>query len=205
MIAFDEQYRELGYRNICGVDEVGRGPLAGPVVAAAVIFAPGVIIPGINDSKKLSEQKREALYARIIVEAESYGYAIVSPERIDAINILQASLEAMKIAVAGLKVQPDIILIDGNKTFEYPVKREAIVKGDSKSYSIAAASIVAKVIRDHLMVELDREFPLYNWAKNKGYPTKDHIRAVLKSGSCIHHRKTFLKNILVWQQNGLFD
>ncbi len=205
MIAFDDRYREQGYKQLCGVDEVGRGPLAGPVVAAAVIFAPGVVIEGINDSKKLTERKRESLYARIVAESETYGYALVSPERIDEINILQASLEAMRIAVSQLTVEPDLILIDGNKTFAHAAKREAIVKGDAKSFSIAAASIVAKVIRDRLMVELDKEFPHFNWSRNKGYPTKDHIRAVLEYGSCIHHRKSFLKNIPVWQQNGLFD
>lgn len=205
MIQFDQAYRRKGVRALCGVDEAGRGPLAGPVVAAAVIFAPETIIPGINDSKKLSEKKREALFDKIVAEAQAYSYALVSPARIDEINILQASLEAMRIAVEGLTLKPDFILIDGNKKFQTDIPSEAVVKGDGKSFTIAAASIIAKVTRDRLLLQLDKEYPHYNWAKNKGYPTKDHMQAVIRYGPCPHHRRSFLNNIPKWEQSGLFD
>jgi len=196
MKAFDNSFLTDKIRLIAGVDEVGRGPLAGPVVSAAVIFDEHVFIEGINDSKKLNEKQRERLFPLIIENAASFGVAAVSHGQIDKINILQASLKAMSIAVGRLKIIPDLILIDGNKTFSSKIPAKPIVKGDSKSFSIAAASIIAKVVRDGLMKRLDKYYPEYMWAKNKGYPTKDHIQAIKMYGACPLHRKSFLKNIL---------
>jgi ribonuclease HII len=196
MKAFDDTYRTGNTTLIAGVDEVGRGPLAGPVVAAAVVFPVDVVVAGVNDSKKLSGKKREELFDIIYDKALSVEFDLVSHEVIDQINILQASLLAMKNSINRLSTTPDLILIDGNKTFEHTIKRIAVVKGDSKSFSIAAASIIAKVVRDRLMLKLDEEFPLYRWSQNKGYPTKDHIEAVRKYGITPYHRKTFLRKIL---------
>jgi len=198
---FDNSYLTESIKLIAGVDEAGRGPLAGPVVSASVIFSPGVYIEGVNDSKKLSEKEREELLPQILSKAVSYSVAAISHGKIDEINILQASLLSMKVAVSRLKIQPQLILIDGNKTFKYSVPSIAIVKGDSKSFLIAAASIIAKVTRDRIMKRLDKHFPDYNWRKNKGYPTKEHIEAVKTYGATPLHRKTFLKNILVYVEN----
>ncbi|HPN36790.1 MAG TPA: ribonuclease HII [Melioribacteraceae bacterium] len=190
---FDNNYYKQGVEYLAGVDEVGRGPIAGPVVAAAVIFEKHVFIEGINDSKKLSENKRNDLYVKIIKSSFSYGYAIIDNNEIDKINILQASLKAMSFACNKLTIKPDLILIDGNKKFNSDIKTEAIIKGDAKSFVIAAASIVAKVIRDNLMVKEAEKYPAYNWKKNKGYPTKEHFDNVFKYGLSPLHRKTFLQ------------
>ena len=190
---FDNSFLTDKIKLIAGVDEVGRGPLAGPVISAAVIFDEHVFIEGINDSKKLTEKEREELFPAILKNATAYAVASVSHGQIDRINILQASLRSMSMAVKRLKINPDLILIDGNKTFNYSVPAVAIVKGDSKSFSIAAASIVAKVVRDRLMKRLSEYYPQYLWAQNKGYPTKDHIQAIKLYGICPLHRKSFLK------------
>lgn len=204
MKLFDNQFRSSKIKLLAGVDEAGRGPLAGPVVAAAVIFKPDDFILGVNDSKKLSEKSREEFFYSISNRALAFSYKIISPKIIDEINILQASLFAMKSSVEQLKVNPDLILIDGNKKFESSIPSVAIVKGDAKSFSIAAASIIAKVIRDDIMKKLSDDFPEYNWFKNKGYPTKEHISAVKKYGATVHHRKSFLKNILGQHQIEIF-
>lgn len=181
---------------LAGVDEAGRGPLAGPVVAAAVIFNKETFHELINDSKKLSESKREFLFDWIIENCTSYGVGIVDHKEIDEINILQASLKAMRLAVNELDPQPEIILIDGNKSFFYNAETKPIVKGDSKSFSIAAASILAKVTRDRMMKKSAIIFPNYGWENNKGYPTKEHIAAIKKHGITELHRISFLGNIL---------
>lgn len=192
---FDNSFLTGDICSISGVDEAGRGPLAGPVVAAAVIFDKDFFIEGVNDSKKLSKKKRDELYTKIISSALSYGVGIIDNEEIDRINILQASLKAMKIAVGKLTAKPDLILIDGNKSFHSEIKTKTIVKGDSKSFAIAAASIIAKVTRDEMMVEASKKYPQYQWHQNKGYPTKIHREAVIKHGPTPLHRKTFLKNL----------
>lgn len=196
MKTFDDSYRINGIKLIAGVDEAGRGPLAGPVVAASVIFSPDDYIEGVNDSKQLTESQREYFYSLIIDKAISYSFSVVSHSVIDEINILQASLRAMKEAVQRLSIQPELILIDGNKVFNSQMNTKAIVKGDGKSFSIAAASIIAKVTRDKIMRQLDEEYPGYLWAKNKGYATKEHISAIKKIGITPFHRMSFLKNIL---------
>lgn len=192
---FDKKYLSEKIKIIAGTDEAGRGPLAGPVVAAAVILPNDFYDERIDDSKKLSASLREELFNVIRKNALSYTYIIISQNKIDEINILQASLLAMKRAVEKLKLKPDLILIDGNKTFIYDGEVIPIIKGDSKSLSIASASIIAKVIRDRIMMKLAREYPIYGWETNKGYPTKVHIEAVLKFGACKVHRKTFLTKI----------
>lgn len=193
MKEFDLKYITEDIRLIAGCDEAGRGPLAGPVVAASVIFANDYYVDGINDSKKLTEKEREILFPIIIKNAISFSVACISHGKIDEINILNASLLAMKTATERLKVQPDLILVDGNKSFEYPAEVIPIVKGDSKSFTIAAASIIAKVVRDGLMNRLSQYYPEYNWRKNKGYPTKKHLEAIRMFGESPLHRKTFLK------------
>ena len=193
---FDKSFLTDKVKIIAGCDEAGRGPLAGPVVAASVIFNNDLVIDGINDSKKLSEKQREELFPEILSKAESFGVSVISHGMIDKINILQASLLGMKTATNRLKIKPDLVLIDGNKCFNSEIKNIAVVGGDSRSFSIAAASIVAKVIRDNIMKRLDVYFPEYLWKKNKGYPTKEHIQAVKIFGPSTLHRKTFLKNIL---------
>lgn len=182
-----------GYRAVCGCDEAGRGPLCGPVVAAAVILPRDAEIAGLNDSKKLSEKKREALFDEICRVAVAYGIAECSPEEIDEINILNASMLAMKRAIEKLSVKADFALIDGNCTRGFDIPAEAIVKGDAKSASIAAASILAKVTRDRGCLELDREYPEYGIKKHKGYPTREHMAAVRKYGAAPIYRKSFLK------------
>lgn len=184
------------YSHICGIDEVGRGPLAGPVVAAAVILPKDCNLLYINDSKQLSEQKREELYEQIMAQAVSVGIGVVSHERIDEINILQATYEAMRQAVGKLDVVPDLLLNDAVTIPELPMKQVPIIKGDAKSISIAAASIVAKVTRDHMMVELDKFYPHYGFAGNKGYGSAAHIQALKEFGPCRIHRRTFIKNFL---------
>lgn len=193
---FDLKYYSKNISYIAGVDEVGRGPIAGPVVAAAVIFEKDFYIEGINDSKKVSEKKREELFPKIIENAKSYKITFCDNNEIDKINILQASLKAMKISVENLKHEPDLVLIDGNKSFTSKYKTETVIKGDSKSFSIAAASIIAKVTRDNYMKELDKLHPEYLWGKNKGYPTKEHFAAVERYGITLYHRKTFLTKYL---------
>ena len=192
---FDKKYFSAKVKYIAGTDEAGRGPLAGPVVAAAVIFPHDFYDDRINDSKKLSASLREELYGVIRKNALAYAYTIISQNKIDQINILKASLLAMKRSVEKLKVQPQIILVDGNKSFSYDAQVIPIIKGDSKSLSIASASIIAKVVRDKIMLKLAKEYPYYGWETNKGYPTKEHIEAVLKYGACKIHRKTFLAKI----------
>ena len=189
----EEGYAAQGYRFIAGTDEAGRGPLCGPVCAAAVLLPLGIEIPGLNDSKKLSEKKREALFSIIKEKAITYAIAFASPAEIDEYNILNASQLAMRRAVAGLSPVPDLLLVDGNIAREFPMTAVPIVKGDSKSPSIAAASVLAKVARDRLMVELDKQYPMYGIAGHKGYPTKDHMDAVRRFGPCEIYRKSFLK------------
>ena len=189
----ENEYSAKGYKIICGTDEAGRGPLAGPVYAAAVILPVGFEIEGLNDSKKISEKKREKLFGIIKEKAVSYGIAYATPEEIDEINILNASQLAMRRAVAMLSPQPDLTLIDGNISRGFTMDTVTVVKGDSKSPSIAAASILAKVSRDRVCAEMHERYPEYNFAKHKGYPTKEHMDAVRKYGPCPLHRKTFLK------------
>ena len=190
---YEEKRYAEGYTAVCGLDEAGRGPLCGPVVAAAVILPCGLEIEGLNDSKKLSEKKREALFEVIKEKAIAYTIAEASPAEIDEINILNASMLAMRRAVEALTVKADFALIDGNCSRGFDIPTETVVKGDSKSYSIAAASILAKVTRDRQCEELDREYPEYGIAKHKGYPTKDHMEAVKKYGPAPIYRRTFLK------------
>lgn len=191
-----EQNAELkGYKAICGVDEAGRGPLAGPVCAAAVILPPNTIIDGVNDSKKLTEKKREALFDVIKETAVSYSIAYASVEEIESINILNATMLAMKRAVEGLDVKADYAMIDGNKMPPLDIDGETIVKGDAKSMSIACASILAKVSRDRLLYEYAKEYPQYRFDKHKGYGTAAHREAILEYGPCPYHRMSFLKKI----------
>lgn len=191
---FDNMYRINGV--ICGVDEAGRGPLAGPVYAAAVILKPDTIIKGINDSKKLTEKRREVLFDEICEKAVAYNIYSVDEKRIDEINILNATYEAMSGAVAGLNVKPDFALIDGNRIRGMKIPCETVVKGDAKSASIAAASILAKVSRDRFMCEMAKKYPEYGFQQHKGYGTKAHNKAILEHGACEIHRMTFLKNLL---------
>ncbi len=196
MCEIENERRKKGYKYIAGVDEAGRGPLAGPVYAAAVILPEGMLIEGINDSKKLSEKKREELFDVICEKASAYCIAEVSHTRIDEINILNATFEAMNKAVNGLNIRPDYVLIDGNRIKGMEIPHETVVKGDAKSISIAAASILAKVSRDRVMYEMAKQYPLYGFDKHKGYGTKAHCDAILKYGACEIHRRSFLKKIL---------
>ncbi len=182
-----------GYKMICGVDEAGRGPLAGPVVAAACILPIHCEIEGLNDSKKLSEKKRELLFDEIKEKAIAYSIASASNEEIDALNILNATMLAMARAIEGLPVKADFAIVDGNCVRNFPIPAITIVKGDAKSPSIAAASILAKVTRDRLCMEMDAMYPEYNFKKHKGYPTKEHRDLVIAHGPCPWHRRTFLK------------
>lgn len=185
-----------GYRYVAGVDEAGRGPLCGPVCAAAVILPENAVIEGINDSKKLSEKKREELFSVITETAIAYGIAYATPEEIDSLNILNATMLAMNRACDMMSVRPDILLIDGNCSRGIKYNARTLVKGDSKSISVAAASILAKVSRDRLLEELDKKYPQYNLAKHKGYPTKEHIELVRKYRPNEIYRKSFLKKII---------
>ena len=195
-----EQMRE--YENtyaacamICGIDEAGRGPLAGPVAAGAVILPKDCTLLYLNDSKKLSEKRREELFVQIKEQAVAWCVGIVGPERIDEINILQATYEAMRHAVAGLGVKPDLLLNDAVEIPGVDIMQVPIIKGDAKSVSIAAASILAKVTRDHMMAEYDQLFPDYSFAKHKGYGTAAHIQAIKELGPCPIHRRSFIRNI----------
>jgi len=180
-----------GYRLIAGVDEAGRGPLAGPVVAAAVVLPADAILQGLDDSKKLSPARREELFPKIQTQAVVYGVAVVNPEVIDKINILQAALLAMQQAVEQLQPVPDLLLIDGNQKTASSIEQWAIVKGDSKSLSIAAASVLAKVTRDHIMQDYHQLYPQYEFARHKGYGTKLHRDLIAEHGPCPIHRSTF--------------
>ncbi|EJO2023741.1 ribonuclease HII [Vibrio parahaemolyticus] len=180
-----------GYQLIAGVDEVGRGPLVGDVVTAAVILDPNNPIEGLNDSKKLSEKKRLTLLPEIKEKALAWAVGRCSPEEIDELNILQATMVAMQRAIAGLKVQPDLALIDGNRCPELPMDSQAVVKGDLRVAEISAASIIAKVVRDQEMEELDKQYPQFGFAKHKGYPTKAHFEAIEQHGVISEHRKSF--------------
>jgi ribonuclease HII len=197
---FDNKYRSDSIKLVAGIDEAGRGPLAGPVVAAAVIFEKDFFLEEVNDSKKLTAKKRDELYTIITKSCLSYGIGIIDQSKIDEINILQATLNAMKLAAEQLNPQPDIILIDGNKTFDYNVPTKTIIKGDSKSLAIASASIIAKVTRDKIMEDIAKKHPNYNWHKNKGYGTREHIDAIKKYGATKIHRKSFLGKILSEEQ-----
>ena len=196
LFEYDENIRNNDSIVLCGVDEAGRGPLAGDVYAAAVVFESGTVIEGINDSKKLSEKKRELLYDEIIAKAKAYCIATASVEEIDELNILNATYLAMKRAVEGLGLTPDLALIDGNRLPpELPCKAETIVKGDGTSASIAAASILAKVARDRYMKVLAEKYPEYQFEKHKGYGTKLHTELILANGPSEVHRKTFLRKL----------
>jgi ribonuclease HII len=190
---YEEKAHACGYKFVCGCDEAGRGPLCGPVVAAAVILPDGLIIEGLDDSKKLTEKKREKLFDIIKEKAVSYAICEATPKEIDEINILNASMLAMRRAVEALSVPADFALIDGNCSRGFKIPTETVVGGDKKSYSIAAASILAKVTRDRQCAELDREYPEYGIAKHKGYPTKEHMDKVREIGPAPIYRKSFLK------------
>ncbi len=193
---FEDNARQQGFKMICGVDEAGRGPLAGPVCAAAVILPQDAVIEGLNDSKKLSEKKREKLYDVIIEKAAAYSIATASVEEIEEYNILNATFLAMNRAINSLPQKADYAIIDGDKKPKgITVECEAVVKGDSKSMSVAAASILAKVTRDRMMCEYGEKYPVYGFAEHKGYGTKKHREAIIKYGACDIHRPSFLKKI----------
>lgn len=194
---FEKAAVNSGFSCICGVDEAGRGPLAGPVCAAAVILPEGAVIAGLDDSKKLTEKKREKLYDIIKTTAVAYSVAYGTLEEIETVNILEATYLAMNRAIEGLNIKPDFALIDGNRAPRgIKIPCETIVKGDSKSMSVAAASVLAKVTRDRLMLEYDKKYPKYNFKKHKGYGTKEHTELIKQYGPCEIHRLSFLKNIL---------
>ena len=195
-LGYENEAYAKGYTQICGVDEAGRGPLAGPVCAAAVILPKGKLIEGVNDSKKLTEKKREALFEVIKAEAVSYAIAFATVEEIEELNILNATMLAMKRAVESLPQQADYAMIDGNRLPDLSIDCETIVKGDAKSHSIACASILAKVSRDRLLYEYAKEYPQYHFDKHKGYGTKLHVEALRAYGPCPVHRMSFLKKIL---------
>lgn len=198
---FENSLAERGFTAVCGIDEAGCGPLAGPVYAAAVILDPNDPIEGLNDSKKLTEKKREALFPEIQKRARAWAIASASAREIDEINILQARLLAMRRAVELLDIRPDYAMVDGNRDPKIPgVPSLLIIGGDGKSASIGAASILAKVARDHTMLELDERYPQYLFKKHKGYPTKLHVEKLLEYGPCPEHRQSFLKKI--WERNG---
>lgn len=188
---YEKKYRSMGYNLIAGVDEAGRGPLAGSVYAAAVIFDEGVYIEGVNDSKKLTAKKRDALYDEIISKARAYSIFAVDEKKIDEVNILNATYLAFQGAIKGLGEQPDFVLIDGNRAKGIEIPFETVVKGDSLSFSIAAASILAKVARDRYIEEADKLYPEYGFAAHKGYGTKAHLEAIKEFGPCPIHRLTF--------------
>ena len=195
MLAYERKYYDT-YDFVCGIDEAGRGPLAGPVVAGAVILPKNHKIPYLNDSKQLSEKKREALYDQIMEEAIAVAVGIASPERIDEINILQATYEAMRTAIDGLSVKPQILLNDAVIIPNVDIPQEKIIKGDAKSLSIAAASIIAKVTRDRMMKAYHELFPEYGFDGHKGYGSKEHIEVIKRQGPSPIHRKTFIKNFI---------
>ena len=189
----EDRYFADGVKLICGVDEAGRGPLAGPVCAAAVILPPHIELPGLNDSKKLTDKRRRELYPMIKEAAVAYGIGFASHEEIDEINILQATYLAMERAIAQLRVSPDLLLIDGNRAKDFGIPAQTVVKGDSLSASIAAASVLAKVTRDDLMLEAAKEYPQYGFEVHKGYGTKAHYEALTGFGISPIHRRSFLK------------
>ena len=195
MWEFEHKYTQQGYGNICGVDEAGRGPLAGPVCAAAVILPADVDIPGLNDSKKLSDKKRRELFPVICEKAIAYGIAFADHKKIDEINILQATYLAMERAIQQLTVKPDFALIDGNRAKDFGIPLETVVGGDGRSASIAAASVLAKVTRDDYMLKMAKEYPQYGFEVHKGYGTKAHYAALAEHGPCPIHRLTFLKKL----------
>ena len=191
------ELRKKGFKTICGIDEAGRGPLAGPVVVASVIMPEDSMIEGINDSKKVSEKKREKLYDQIIEEAISYGISIIGQEEIDAINILNATKEGLTNSLKELKVKPDLIIVDALTHIDtLGIPYESIIKGDAKCYSISAASILAKVTRDRIMKEWATIYPQYGFEQHKGYGTAKHISAIKEYGACPIHRKTFIKHFI---------
>ena len=192
-LILDQNYYNRGIQLLCGVDEAGRGPLAGPVFAAAVILRPDCVLEGINDSKKLSEKKREQLFEVIQQQALAWCIASADEGEIDQLNILKATFLAMRRAVEGLQPVPEFVLVDGNANPVLSIATETVVKGDAQSQSIAAASILAKVARDRYMLELDRQYPQYNFKKHKGYPTKEHYRLLDEYGISPVHRRSFLK------------
>lgn len=196
MLSFENKYKEQGFLAICGIDEVGRGPLAGPVVAGAVILPQNDLILYLNDSKQLSAKKREALYDEILTRSVAYGIGIVSEQRIDEINILQATYEAMRIAISNLSVTPDILLNDAVKIPQVDIKQVPIVKGDTLSASIAAASILAKVTRDRMMKSYDNLYPGYDFGSNMGYGSAKHIEALKVLGPTPIHRRSFIGNFV---------
>ena len=193
MWGFEKKHRDEGYAAICGVDEAGRGPLAGPVCAAAVILPENIEIPGLNDSKKLTDKKRRELFPIICEKAISYGIAFADHKEIDELNILQATYLAMERAIQKLDVKADFALIDGNRTKDFGIPVETIVGGDGRSASIAAASILAKVTRDDYMLEMAKNYPQYAFEIHKGYGTKAHYAALTEFGACPIHRMSFLK------------
>ena len=203
-LAYEKEMLALGAEYIAGVDEVGRGPFAGPVVCAAVIMPLDAenLIDGVDDSKKIKEERREQLAALIRERAVAYKICEESPETIDEINILEATKRCMKRAVGGLSVRPDIVFVDGNFRIDIELPQQNIVRGDALSYSIGAASLLAKVYRDSLMREYDKQYPQYGFARHKGYGTAVHIRALKEFGPCPIHRKTFIKKILEERESG---
>ncbi len=196
MLEIEDSLYQKGYKIICGVDEAGRGPLCGPVVAAAVILKPDDMIEGVNDSKKLSEKKREKLYEDIMSNALAVGIGIKDVDIIEKVNILNATKLAMKEAIDNLKIRPEYVLIDGNQMIDIDIKGETVISGDAKSESIAAASIIAKVTRDRMLIEWDKKYPEYGFAKHKGYGTKAHIEAIQKYGLTPLHRPSFCKKFV---------
>ncbi len=194
MMVYERELYQRGKKLVCGIDEAGRGPLMGPVVAAAVILPEGFLIPGVNDSKKISEKNREYLFQEITEKAVAIGVGIVDNERIDEINILNATKEAMGMAIEGLGIKPDHLLIDAVKLEGTGIECTPIVKGDAISLSIAAASIIAKVTRDRMTMEYDALYPAFGFKKNKGYGTAEHIKALKEQGPLPIHRRSFIKN-----------
>lgn len=194
MEPFEKEIRAEGFKLVAGLDEAGRGPLAGPVVAAAVVLPTRVRLPGVDDSKRLSAKQREESFSLLQKSASTIGIGIVEAEEIDQLNIHRASLKAMEKAVSALSCCPDFLLIDGLFTLNLPLPQKAIVKGDQKCLSVAAASIVAKVTRDRIMMAYHREYPEYNFARHKGYGTREHLEAIEKYGRCPLHRRTFRRN-----------
>lgn len=190
-------YENEKIKFVCGIDEAGRGPLAGPVVVGAVIMPANSFIEGVNDSKKISEKKREKIYEQIIEEAISYSVGIVDQNKIDEINILNATKLGLKLAIEGLQTKPDVIMVDAlNHIDTCGIPYISVVKGDAKNYCIAAASIIAKVTRDRIMRQWDEIYPIYGFAKHKGYGTAEHIKTIKENGPCMLHRKTFIKNFI---------
>ena len=194
---YENELRNKGYKYICGIDEAGRGPLAGPVVVASVIMPENSMIEGVNDSKKVSEKKREKLYDLILEEAISYGVGIIGQDEIDDINILNATKKGLTISLKELTQKPDLIIVDALTNIDtLGTPYESIIKGDAKCYSISAASIIAKVTRDRIMREWDKVYPQYGFAQHKGYGTSAHISSIKEYGPCPLHRKTFIKNFI---------